>query len=180
MYKNIVTPCGEVRGIIEEGIAKFKGIRYATSKRWAYPVLVKKWDGILNAFEYGDCCYQRRAIFDEEIQDSFYFREYRKGLKYTYSEDCLYLNVFTPEENFLNVYGNRLFAMHLHDNDGQSDLHLIPFSSHGTINWEEKISLLKNTKLFSESIVLEVETKTEGIDKFLKCAYSSIVKLDSI
>lgn len=97
MYKIVVTPCGEIKGRIEEGIAKFKGIRYATSKRWSYPILVKKWDGVLEAFEYGNCCYQRRAIFDEEKENSFYYREYRKGLSYSYSEDCLFLNVFTPE-----------------------------------------------------------------------------------
>lgn len=98
MFKTIVTPCGEVKGKIEDGILKFKGIRYATSKRWDYPVLVKKWDGVLEAFEYGHCCYQKRAIVDESIDESFYYKEYRKGLSYTYSEDCLFLNVFTPEE----------------------------------------------------------------------------------
>lgn len=97
MIKSVITPCGKIRGKIEDGIVKFKGIRYATSKRWGYPTLVKKWDGVLDAFEYGDCCYQKRAIYDEEKENNFYYREYRKGLKYTYSEDCLFLNVFTPE-----------------------------------------------------------------------------------
>ena len=73
MIKSVITPCGKIRGKIEDGIVKFKGIRYATSKRWGYPTLVKKWDGVLDAFEYGDCCYQKRAIFDEEIENSFYY-----------------------------------------------------------------------------------------------------------
>ena len=28
----------------------------------------------------------------------FYYNEFRKGEKYTYSEDCLFLNVFAPEK----------------------------------------------------------------------------------
>jgi para-nitrobenzyl esterase len=97
MYKNVVTPCGEVRGIIEGDIVKFKGIRYATSKRWAYPTLVRNWDGVLDAFDYRECCYQNRAINDESLNPTFYYKEYREGINYTYSEDCLFLNIFTPK-----------------------------------------------------------------------------------
>ena len=98
MFKIIDTPCGKVKGIIEDDILKFKGIRYATSERWKYPTLVTKWEGVLDALTYGDCCYQERAFKDESIDNSFYYREYREGLKYSYSEDCLYLNVFTPSD----------------------------------------------------------------------------------
>ena len=66
MYKELKTPCGVIKGIIEDDILKFKGIRYATSERWKYPTLVTKWDGVLEAYEYGPCCYQRRAFVDEE------------------------------------------------------------------------------------------------------------------
>ena len=98
MYKELKTPCGVIKGIIEDDILKFKGIRYATAERWKYPTLVTKWDGVLEAYEYGPCCYQRRAFVDEEKENSFYFNEYRKGIDYSYSEDCLYLNVFSPKD----------------------------------------------------------------------------------
>ena len=98
MYKTITTPCGQVRGLVEGNITKFKGIRYATAERWKYPTLITKWDGVLEAFSYGASCYQQRAFVDESIANSFYYNEYRKGLKYTYSEDCLFLNVFTPSD----------------------------------------------------------------------------------
>ena len=49
MFKIIDTPCGKVKGIIEDDILKFKGIRYATSERWKYPTLVTKWAGVLDA-----------------------------------------------------------------------------------------------------------------------------------
>ena len=98
MYKVIETPCGKVRGIVENNIAKFKGIRYAIAERWKYPTLVTKWDGIIDAFNYGPSCYQKRAFEDESIANSFYYKEYREGLKYSYSEDCLFLNIFKKEE----------------------------------------------------------------------------------
>lgn len=98
MFKEIKTPCGIVKGKIENGIAKFKGIRYATAERWKYPSVVKKWDGVLEAFDYGACCYQKRGIISETITKPFYYKEYREGLEFTYSEDCLFLNIFTPED----------------------------------------------------------------------------------
>ena len=98
MYKLVNTPCGQVKGIIEDNIAKFKGIRYAKAERWKYPTLVTKWEGILEAFNYGPSCYQKRAFVDEAIEKPFYYKEYREGLKYTYSEDCLMLNIFTPSD----------------------------------------------------------------------------------
>ena len=58
------------------------------------------WDGVYKADRYGDCCYQPRAFYDEEQMPKkiFYYNEFRKGETYRYSEDCLFLNVFTPVE----------------------------------------------------------------------------------
>jgi len=95
------TPCGKVLGCKGrlEGTAAYKGIRYATAGRWEYPRQVTAWEGIYDATAYGSCSYQPRAFYDEEKNEKkyFYYREFRKGETYTYSEDCLFLNVFTPE-----------------------------------------------------------------------------------
>ena len=94
------TPCGALRGTAGrvEGVAAYKGIRYATAGRWEYPVQVKSWEGVYDATQYGACSYQPRSFYDEETSNkkAFYYREFRKGETYTYSEDCLSLNVFTP------------------------------------------------------------------------------------
>ncbi len=97
----VATPCGPVQGGPGRipGIAAYKGIRYATAGRWEYPVQVTSWEGTYDATGYGACSYQPRAFYNEaEVPEkAFYYVEFRKGETYTYSEDCLFLNVFTPE-----------------------------------------------------------------------------------
>ena len=98
----INTPCGSLRGTKTriEGVVAYKGIRYATAGRFEYPSEVTSWDGVYDATEYGACSYQPRSFYNEEDMPKkiFYYNEFRKGEKYEYSEDCLFLNVFAPEE----------------------------------------------------------------------------------
>ena len=100
------TPCGAVQGCSGRipGTVAFKGIRYATAGRWEYPRQVTAWEGLYDATQYGHCSYQPRAFYDEELNQKkyFYYNEFRKGASYTYSEDCLFLNIFTPESTETN------------------------------------------------------------------------------
>lgn len=99
----IVTNCGKIKGIIstnDPNVEIFKGIRYAKAMRFCRPKIVEKWDGIYDATTYKDCSYQQRSFEDESTNPSkkFYYNEFRKDEVYTYSEDCLYLNIFKPIE----------------------------------------------------------------------------------
>ena len=97
----IKTPCGEIMGTPGRvpGTVAYKGIRYATAGRWEYPRPVTCWEGVYDATRYGACSYQPRAFYNEEenLRKVFYYNEFRRGDIYTYSEDCLFLNIFAPE-----------------------------------------------------------------------------------
>ena len=112
----ITTKCGEIRGTTCQwpGVTAYKGIRYATAGRWEYPELVTSWEGVYDATAYGNCSYQPRAFYNEEdvIEKVFYYNEFRKGETYTYSDDCLFLNIFTPEN--ANVNSNLPVIFYIH------------------------------------------------------------------
>lgn len=92
------TPCGSVRGIFDEenNVNIFKGIRYATAERFCYPEQVTHWDGVYEATEFGPACYQE-ASFVEPNPEDFYQKEFYEGESCTYSEDCLFLNIWAPK-----------------------------------------------------------------------------------
>jgi para-nitrobenzyl esterase len=94
------TSMGIIRGLLMEDMTcQFRGIRYATAERWKYPVPVDQWSSEYDATEFGAACYQNRSFRDEASQDPrpFYYKEFREHETYRYSEDCLFLNIYTPK-----------------------------------------------------------------------------------
>jgi len=85
----VETASGEVRGRVSEGVAAFKGIPYAAPPvgelRWRAPRPAEPWEGVRDALEFGAHCPQ--APFMD--QGTF-------GAPT--DEDCLFLNVWTPED----------------------------------------------------------------------------------
>jgi L-ribulose-5-phosphate 3-epimerase len=88
--------------------------------------------------------------------------------------DSGHCNVFTPEIDFLSLYGDKLIALHLHDNNGTEDWHSLPFS--GSINWGDIANKLKAIS-YNGAIALEVENKKfehiEEPHEFLRLAVDS-------
>jgi para-nitrobenzyl esterase len=76
----------------ESGVRSFKGIPFARPPvgdlRWREPQPVKNWKGVRNADKFGPRCMQRTSPTAD-----YWFRS--NGM----SEDCLYLNVWTPAKS---------------------------------------------------------------------------------
>src|SRR5215471_18727919 len=79
---------GKVSGVVANGIVSFRGIPFAAPPvgelRWKAPQPLKPWIGVKQATRFGPSCVQ-----DETIARIL-------GATPEMSEDCLYLNVWTP------------------------------------------------------------------------------------
>jgi para-nitrobenzyl esterase len=88
---------GKVTGVQTptKGIIAYKGIPFAAPPlgdlRWKEPQPIVPWEGIKVADSYGAAAEQ--ITWDPQ---SFYGREWRASGSVPFSEDCLFLNVWTP------------------------------------------------------------------------------------
>lgn len=84
-----------------------------------------------------------------------------------------------PNLPLLEKYGNRLAALHLHDNHGTADQHKLPFD--GMLNWREFAEKLVATG-YTGDLTLEVqsyhgyEAKMDA-DHFLQKAFESVKRI---
>ena len=94
------TACGVLKGNERENCLEFLGVPYARAGRWEYAEAVERWDGELDASRPGRACPQNRAWHEhlENPTRRFYKKEFREGSVFSYGEDCLNLNIFTPKE----------------------------------------------------------------------------------
>ena len=83
-----------------------------------------------------------------------------------------------PDTDLLTLYGDRLMALHLHDNNGKEDWHALPFA--GNINWNDVANKLKKIK-YKGAISLEVGNKAfeyiKEPSEFLKLALERTAKI---
>lgn len=88
------TEHGAVRGAIEDGIAVFKGIRYGAdtaTTRFQPPAPPAPWSGVEDALGYGNSARQVPIGSGGGL-----FTSWRTEPAPALSEDCLFLNVWTP------------------------------------------------------------------------------------
>ncbi|MBE5883796.1 MAG: carboxylesterase family protein [Lachnospiraceae bacterium] len=102
MLRIVNTKNGKLQGLVgkDPRITVFRGVPYAKPPvgelRWKAPQPAEDWDGIKKCYEYGDMPMMR---IHPGTDDSFYKRElHPTSAEYGMSEDCLYLNIFSPAE----------------------------------------------------------------------------------
>ena len=97
MILNAMTKYGEVQGVptATDGIAVFKGIPYAAppvgERRWKAPLPPEPWNGVRVCDTFQAVCPQPKH--GTPFYSYEFFVDYSKV---KFSEDCLYLNIWTP------------------------------------------------------------------------------------
>ncbi len=94
------TKMGSIKGIDLGDKNAFLGVRYATAERFEYASPVDSFEGTYDATKYGPACIQKRIWYEHlEIPErAFYHKEFREGINFEHSEDCLNLNIFAPKD----------------------------------------------------------------------------------
>jgi para-nitrobenzyl esterase len=88
---------GAIRGLVvgdKKDVHAYKGIPYAAPPvgelRWKAPMPAKAWEGVRDCFEFGAACPQKIPALFGNIPEM--------AIRAPFSEDCLFLNVWTPVE----------------------------------------------------------------------------------
>ena len=88
LAQSVRTDGGLLQGTVEDGLRVYRGIPYAAPPvgelRWKAPQPAATWDGIKKADTFGRACMQTNAAIADLPAPS---------------EDCLYLNVWTPAKS---------------------------------------------------------------------------------
>lgn len=153
---------GKIRGVRRKGIFTFKGVPYGAStsgpNRFMGPVPPEPWPGIRNALAFGRACYQETAqskaggphsTFDGRnlaLSDEDNFLLHRGCAIYTPGEDCLRLNVWTPE---INGNGKRPVMVYMHGGGFEAgfDIDLLSYDGENLARNHDVVVVTHNHRL---------------------------------
>ncbi len=105
----VTLDAGELRGVRSDGVMRFRGIPYADttagSNRFKAPQPVRPWTGVRDATRLGPLAPQVKASMGDGKDPIFEWYHQPEPM----GEDCLVLNVFTPETS-----GSRPVLFYIH------------------------------------------------------------------
>ncbi|MFC6333068.1 sugar phosphate isomerase/epimerase family protein [Paenibacillus septentrionalis] len=94
--------------------------------------------------------------------------------------DCGHHYRYYPEEDFLSMFGSRMMAIHLHDNNGSHAQHGLPYD--GSLDWS---TIMKNITAANYSGPIAIEAMNWdyehlSVKEFLHKAYERAKKLEAL
>lgn len=94
-------------------------------------------------------------------------------------DSCHHAN-YAPQYDLLEKYGDRLAALHLHDNGGKNNQHQLPFD--GKINWEAVVGKIAVTGYTGVTALepMNWDYTDISINEFLTHAFQKAQRLDNM
>lgn len=94
-------------------------------------------------------------------------------------DSCHHIN-YAPQHDLLKKYGDRLTALHLHDNDGKNNQHRLPFD--GNIDWKNVVKKITITGYKGATSLEPMNWDYEdiSINEFLERAFQKAKKIDDM
>jgi para-nitrobenzyl esterase len=150
------TTAGKIRGFKRNGVYAFRGVPYSAStageRRFMPPAKPEAWKGIRNALQYGRVCPTRdSAHFDTDGRnlanaDEDAFVLHRGSAATVPGEDCLRLNLWTPQINATHKRPVMVF-MHGGGFSGGSGHDLLSYDGEGLARNHDVVVVTHNHRL---------------------------------
>jgi para-nitrobenzyl esterase len=172
----VETSGGKIRGFKRNGVFTFKGVPYGASTsgagRFMPPAKPEPWTGTRNALAYGRVCPQEfTAHFDTDghnlaSHDEDAFLLHRGSAIFVPGEDCLRVNIWTPE---INGSHKRPVMVYMHGGgfSGGSDHDLLSYEGESLARNHDVVVVTHNHRL---NVFGYLDLEAIGGEEFAKSA----------